>query len=112
MNRTLTLPTPPVDADIRWTSAGRAGAGLTGAKPAPAGFSRVDWAAVDWAAVDWAAVDWAGVSWAGVDGAGVDWSTLPTVDKSAPVQPIGRIPVTVHAITEPHPGPQWKALFE
>ncbi len=91
--------------------------------------ARLDWATVDWASVDWATIDWASVDWASVDWARVDWDTWPAelaypthraasaphpataAGATAAAQP-RQIPVTVYGITEPTPGPRWKALFD
>src|SRR4051794_30887124 len=91
-------------------------------------WASVDWAAVDWSAVDWPAVDWSAVDWPAVDWSAVDWAvngsdgpqasrdTRParnTIDvSSTPSAAQLRVPITVHAINEPTPGPRWKALFD
>ena len=78
----------------------------------------MDWSAVDWATVDWSAVDWAAIDWSvcGSDEPRADRDTSPARNSadlsSTPAPAQLRIPITVHAINEPTPGPRWKALFD
>jgi len=104
MNRTFALPKPPfrrTPSERRSTTRPIAPPPVT-VGPIPAREWSAEWDG-GWVAGSWAEPSWTEASWTEQSGA-----ASPLDSASPPLQ----IPLTVYGITEPTPGPRWKALFD